>query len=125
MPTARRVEDLECWQGARRLVSEVYRQSAQGPLARDYALQNQLRRASISILANIAEGFDRYGPAEFHRFLGIAKASSVELRALLLIARDVGSIAQSDHDQLSAEASALADSLGKLMKYLRTKRRRA
>jgi four helix bundle protein len=70
-------------------------------------------------MANIAEGFDRYGQAEFHRFLGIAKSSCVELETLLQISVDVGYLDSSHHEALTARTQSLARSIGKLMTRLR------
>ena len=86
----RRFEDLIAWQKARALTREVYRVTRSGPLAHDYDLTRQLRRASISVMANIAEGFERSRRAELLQFLSIANASSGELLSHLYVAQDVG-----------------------------------
>ena len=67
-------EDLIAWQKARALTAQIYAATTDGSFARDFALRDQIRRASVSIMANLAEGFDRHGLNEFHRFLTIAKA---------------------------------------------------
>lgn len=85
-----RFEDLIAWQKARELTKEIYRISSDDEFATDFALTNQIRRASISVMSNIAEGFDRQGDVEFHRFLIIAKASCAEVRSQLYVAFDVG-----------------------------------
>lgn len=85
-------EDLIAWQKARELTKAVYRMTAAKEFNRDFSLKDQMRRASVSVMSNIAEGFDRGGRAEFHQFLVIAKASCAELRSQLYIALDAGYI---------------------------------
>ncbi len=89
MATIQKFEDLICWQQARELTREVY-----GALAscRDYGFKDQIQRASLSIMSNIAEGFERGTQAELGNFLFIAKGSAGEVRAQLYIALDVGYI---------------------------------
>ena len=77
----KRFEELRAWQKARRLTAMVYRRSATGPLARDWALRDQMRRAAVSILSNIAEGFESRTQALFIDYLGRARASAGEVRA--------------------------------------------
>jgi four helix bundle protein len=83
-------EDLRAWQCARELTTRIYRATSAGPLANDRALRDQLRRAAASIMANIAEGFERGRRSEFHQFLSIAKGSCAEVRSLLYVAYDAG-----------------------------------
>jgi len=81
-------EDLIAWQKARVLTAEIYRATNQGNFARDFGLRDQIRRAAVSAMSNIAEGFERNRPAEFHQFLSIAKASCGEVRSQLYVAFD-------------------------------------
>jgi len=74
-------QDLEAWKMARKIMNEIYSISKQDKFNRDFALCNQIRRAAISILSNIAEGFERNGDKEFLQFLSIAKASCAEVYA--------------------------------------------
>src|SRR5689334_12311345 len=83
-----RYEDLQVWQRARALSNQIYEQTRGWPLAADRDLCQQLRTASISIVANIAEGFLRRRDKEFIQFLRIAQASNGEVRALLYMAGD-------------------------------------
>lgn len=76
-----RFEELVAWQKARSLTASSYRVTRQGTFTRDYALAGQLQRAATSIMSNIAEGFERGKPSEFHQFLSIAKASCGEFRS--------------------------------------------
>jgi len=76
-----RFEEIEAWQKARALVRKIYQVTNQGSFARDFGLRDQIRRAGVSIVSNVAEGFERNNPIEFGRFLTIAKGSAGEVRA--------------------------------------------
>jgi four helix bundle protein len=89
MSTIKRFEDLEVWRDARKLVSCVYATTGKGSLSKDFGLKDQLQRAAVSIMSNIAEGFERGNRKEFIRFLVIAKASAGEVRSLAYVACDV------------------------------------
>lgn len=82
MATIKRFEDVLSWQKAHALTGLVYRVSGQGPFVADKSLREQIRRAAVSIGANIAEGFHRRGDKEFHQYLTQAKGSTGEVRAL-------------------------------------------
>ena len=90
MTTAKRFEELEVWQKARELTNLVYKYSSDGVFARDFGLRDQMRRAAVSIMSNIAEGFESQTQALFIKYLAYAKGSAGELRAQLYIARDQG-----------------------------------
>ena len=109
-----RFEDLVAWQKARELTRLIYSVSRQGEFARDYGLSNQIQRAAVSIMSNIAEGFERGGRAEFHQFLVVAKASCAEVRSQLYVAVDVGYITEAEFDQLNAKAVELGRIIGGL-----------
>jgi four helix bundle protein len=83
-----RFEDLRAWQRARELTNLVYVASAEHPFERDFPMRNQIRRAALSIMSNIAEGFDRHRDPEFLYFLRVAKASCGEVRSQLYAAFD-------------------------------------
>jgi len=119
MARFRRFEDIDAWQRARRLANEVYEASDQGSLAREFGLRDQMRRAAVSALSNIAEGFERDSPAEFIRFLTIAKGSVGELRAQPYVAVDRGYVTQALFDRLQDEATQVARMLAGLIAYLR------
>ncbi|MCC7364565.1 MAG: four helix bundle protein [Dehalococcoidia bacterium] len=87
---AERFEDLVAWQRARALTRRVYEVTRTGTFRADRALGQQAQRAAVSVMANIAEGFERGRPAEFHQFLSVAKASCGELRSHLYVALDAG-----------------------------------
>lgn len=115
MTGVKQFEDLIAWQKARELTRHVYLLSSQGQFAKDYALTDQTRRATISIMSNIAEGFDRNSPNDFHRFLVIAKASCAEVRSQLYIALDVGYLDENSFQ----ETMHLTKEVGRLVSGLR------
>jgi four helix bundle protein len=83
-----RFEDLIAWQRARELTRRVYEITRVGSFSRDFGLCNQIQRASVSVMSNIAEGFERGRPTEFHQFLSTAKGSCGEVRSQLYVALD-------------------------------------
>ncbi len=93
-------EDLFAWQQARILMQEIYRISKSSSFEKDYRLAGQIQAASVSVMANIAEGFDRGRRAEFHQFLSIAKGSCGEVRSHLYVASDVGYINEEEFERL-------------------------
>ena len=90
----KRFEDIRAWQEARVLVKMIYVLTDEGKFAKDFGLRDQIRRAAVSVMANIAEGFDCESNIEFARFLGIARRSAVEVQSLLYTALDVSYITQ-------------------------------
>ena len=114
----KKFEDLESWKKARRLTNGIYEATAAGSFTRDFGLKDQIRRASISILSNIAEGFERGGDKEFLQFLAVAKGSCGEVRAQLYIATDQGYLSQNLFDRLFNEADEIGRLISGLMKYL-------
>jgi len=119
MATIQRFEDIEAWQKARELTQAVYACSGTGQFAKDFGLRNQIRRAAVSIMSNIAEGFDRGGSAEFSQFLAIAKGSAAEVEAQLYVALDQGYIKQEQFDSIKALASSTKKLIAGLMNYLK------
>ena len=118
MATFERFEDIEAWKKARSLVNAVYKLTATGDFARDYGLKDQIRRASVSVLSNIAEGFEREGNAEFCRFLAIAKGSCGEVRAQLYVALDQHYITSEQFDEAVRRAIEVSRMISGLIKYL-------
>jgi four helix bundle protein len=96
----RRFEEIEAWQFSRELAKQIYEATKQGPFAHDYGLKDQIQRAAVSIMSNIAEGFERGGNKEFMNFLGIAKGSCGEVRSQLYVALDQGYIDQAQFEGL-------------------------
>ena len=110
----RRFEDLGVWQKARDLAVAVYRITQDGRFARDFGLRDQIRRAAVSVMSNIAEGFDRYSRPEFRNFLSIARGSASEVRSQLHLALALGYITQSEFDRLNELCWEIARMLGSL-----------
>ncbi|NCB00521.1 MAG: four helix bundle protein [Clostridia bacterium] len=120
MATISKFEDIEAWQLAREMTKMIYAISNDGAFARDFGLRDQIRRASVSIMSNIAEGFERGGDKEFFQFVSLAKGSSGEVRAQLYVALDAGYIDQQTFSRLSDMATQINRMLAGLMKYLRS-----
>lgn len=89
MSAVRRFEDLIAWQKARELAGLIYAATNRGEITGEFALKDQMRRASVSIISNIAEGYERHGRRDFARCVGIAKGSAGELRAQIHLATDL------------------------------------
>jgi four helix bundle protein len=89
MPLIERFEDIRAWQEARKLNQQIYAITRTEPFSKDYGLRNQIQRASVSVMTNIAEGFDCESKKEFARFLSISRRSAVEVQSLLYTALDV------------------------------------
>lgn len=109
-----RFEELIAWQKARLLTSEIYKATADGDFGRDFGLKNQIQRAAVSVMSNVAEGFERGRPAEFHQFLSMAKASCAEVRSQLYVALDVGYLDQKQFENLMTLAQEVARIVGGL-----------
>ena len=116
-----RFEDLVVWQGARGLAIAVYRATDAGAFSRDYALRDQIRRASISVMSNIAEGFERYSHSEFRHFISIARGSVSEVRSQLHLAHAVAYIDEITFDTLHALCLEISRLLAALHHSLGTK----
>jgi four helix bundle protein len=106
-------EELIAWQKARHLTKRIYEVSRQGALARDFGLSSQMQRASVSIMANIAEGSER-GSKEFHQFLVTAKASAAEVRSHLFVALDIEYIERQTFDELNSLSAEVERIIGAL-----------
>ena len=119
MATLRWFEDIEAWQRARILTRAVYECSKSRDFYRDYGLRDQIRRASVSVMSNIAEGFERGGTKEFLQFLAISKASVAEVEAQLYVALDQSYITDDQFAALKGLAVATKGLIGGLMRYLR------
>src|SRR5260370_28122929 len=94
MATIQRFEDIQAWQKARTLVRAIYQSCREGPLSKDFGLRNQLCRAAVSAMSNIAEGFARNTDSDFAHFLDIARGSAVEVQSLLYVGLDVGYVGE-------------------------------
>ena len=120
MASFKSFEEIVAWQKARILTKEIYLISIKGKFEKDFGLKDQIRRASVSVMANIAEGYDRRGDKEFVRFLNISKGSLAEVKSHLFVAFDVGYI----NDETLKHLNEMTEEVGKLIsgliKYLKT-----
>jgi four helix bundle protein len=120
MSTIKRFEDISAWQKSRELTKMIYAITNTGAFAKDFGLRDQIRRASVSVMSNIAEGFERDSTKFFIQFLKYAKASAGEVRAQLYVALDVGYIQQQEFDNLTNIAIQISKMLSSLIKYLKS-----
>lgn len=122
MSTITRFEEIRAWQTARTLTREVYTVSNEGAFARDYGLRDQLRRSAVSILSNIAEGFESDTQQQFGKYLGYAKASAGEVRAQLYVALDVGYLDRVQFEHVFDLAEKCSRQLSRFITYLKSHR---
>ncbi len=115
MGKVEKFEDLVAWQRARELTGLISRLSSSGGFSRDWGLRDQIRRAGVSVMSNLAEGFERAGRAEFRQFLVIAKGSCAEVRAQLYVALDAGYITRDEFQKVYA----IAEETGRIVNGLR------
>ena len=108
--------DLVAWQRSRILTKEIYAVTGRKEFNNDFSLRDQMRRASVSVMSNIAEGYERASKREFHRFLLIAKGSCAEVRSQLYVAYDVKYIEQETFDKLSELTHEISRIIGGLRK---------
>jgi four helix bundle protein len=117
-------EDMEVWQQARGLVKHIYDLTSRDAFAKDFALRDQIRRASISVMSNIAEGFERSSNKEFTYFLGISKASAAEVRSQLYVAHDLKYLDDSTFQVLKEKLVSVSRQLSAFIKYLSSNSRK-
>lgn len=120
MATIKRFEDIEAWQLGRELKRALYMISKRGDFGRDFPLRDQIRRAAMSVTANIAEGFERDGSREFVQFLSCSKGSCGEIQDHLYTAMDARYLPEGEFKQLYEQAGLVARKIGAFMSYLRT-----
>jgi four helix bundle protein len=109
-------EDLDVWQRSRRFAKQIYEISGDGDFVRDFGLKDQVRRSAVSVLSNIAEGYERRSPNEFRNFLNIAKGSAGELRAQLYLVMDLGYKKQDEIRPMITEISEISRMIVGLMR---------
>jgi four helix bundle protein len=114
-----RFEDIESWKKARELTSRIYGLTAKGDLAKDFGLRDQIQRASVSIMANIAEGFDSGSKKSFILFLNYAYRSTSEVQSLLYVIFDCRYIAEKEFDELFIATKDIKNLIGGFIRYLR------
>jgi four helix bundle protein len=119
MGAIQKFEDILAWQSARELTRLVYGLSNAGSFARDFGLKDQIRRAAVSVMSNIAEGFESRTRGMFVNYLGHAKASAGEVRAQAYVALDVGYINQEEFNRLFDLADKCSRQISRFMDYLK------
>ena len=118
MAKIERFEDIQAWQRARELAKQIYKISNDGLFARDFGLRDQIRRAAVSIMSNIAEGFERGSNKEFIQFLYIAKGSAGEVRAQIYVAFDQGYIDRKNFNSLNRDSAEISRMISGFISYL-------
>lgn len=118
MPTITRFEDIEAWKTSRELTRMIYALTEQGKFTKDFGLKNQIQRASVSVMSNIAEGFESRTQAQFLEYLGRSKASAGEVRCQLYIAFDLKYLAQEQFNQVFDLADKSSRQIALFMDYL-------
>lgn len=115
-----RFEDLKCWQAARELVKMVYTISRTGELAKDFETKNQFRKAALSSMNNIAEGFGRFSRKDFIRFLDISQSSALEVQSMLYVLTDLEYFTTDRIEDIRLKAEETKNLTLALIKYLRS-----
>lgn len=119
MAVAKRFEDLDVWIAAKDASVMIYKITENESLRKDFGLKDQIRRASISVISNIAEGFERNGNKEFIQFLSIAKGSAGEVRAQLYIIKELEFINEEEFTQLNEKVTQVSKMLSGFINYLK------
>ncbi|NQU05857.1 MAG: four helix bundle protein [Calditrichaeota bacterium] len=116
--TFKKLEDIDVWKRGCRLAVSIYKITVKSPFDKDWGLRDQIRRSSVSIPSNIAEGYERNSPAEFRRFLLIAKGSCGELRTQLYILKALDLLESTEIESLINECIELSSMIQSLVNYL-------
>ncbi|MEO0724582.1 MAG: four helix bundle protein [Bacteroidota bacterium] len=119
MPKVDRFEELGCWISARKLTTEIYKLN--GEIKRDYGLRDQLRRASVSIMNNIAEGFGRFSFKEKVRYLEIAQSSANEVRSMFYLLDDLSYVTSEELLRLRKLLEECQKQIWGFIRYLRSR----
>ena len=120
MAKIERFEDIEAWQDARLMVKVIYEVTDGGRFARDFGLRDQIRRAAISTMSNIADGFERGSDRDFIRFLYMAKASAGEVRSQLYVALDLGYVDKQKTNEIGALVQMVSRRVSGFIRYLKS-----
>jgi four helix bundle protein len=116
-----RFEELKVWQDARLFTGVIYQMTATDPFKKDFGLKTQIQRAAVSVMSNIAEGYERDNNKELVRFLHYSKGSMGEVRSLLCVALDLSYISEDEFLRGKESAIAISKQLANFTKYLRTR----
>ena len=120
MLTITKFEDIEAWKTARELTRLIYTLTDQGRFTKEFGLKNQIQRAAVSVISNIAEGFESRTQAQFLKYLGRAKASAGEVRCQLYVAADLKYTSQEQFEKVLDLADKSSRQLARFMDYLET-----
>ena len=112
-------EDLQVWKDSRILVKSIYQLTSDGKFSKDFGLREQIQRVSVSIMNNIAEGFERNNNKEYIKFLGYSKGSAGEVRSMLYVATDLGYISQDSFNMHYQMAINIITQISNFIKYLK------
>lgn len=121
MATIKRFEDILAWQKAREVTKAIYCVTANGHFSKDFGLRDQIRRSSVSIMANIAEGFGHRSDKEFSNFLNVAHGSASETQSHLYVALDLGYLEEASFQELYVLLDSVSRMIMGLTKHLRQK----
>ncbi len=121
MSKVNRFEDLKCWQAARRLVNEIYSLADSGKLLKDYDTKSQIKRAALSSMNNIAEGFGKFSNKEFIRYLDVAQSSALEIKSILYVLLDMNYIIEDKFNELQRLSDDVRNLTLAFLKYLRSR----
>ena len=122
MAKIEKFEDLKCWQAARQLVKMVYVGCEEGKFVRDFDTKSQMRRAALSTMNNIAEGFGRGSDKEFIRFLEIPQSSAMEVKSITYVLIDLNYLPEDKIIEISKKAEETKSITLGLIRYLRNKK---
>ena len=115
---AENFEDLRVWQNARALTNAIYEHTDTGAFSRDFGLRDQIQRAAVSVMSNVAEGFESRTRSQFIHYLGQAKASAGEVRCQLYVAHDQDYLSEAEFEELYDQAEKVARQLYRLIQHL-------
>jgi four helix bundle protein len=124
MAGIKRFEEIIAWQKARQLVSETYRVCGVAPFSRDFGLKDQICRAAVSSMTNVAEGFGRKSSRDFAHFLDVARGSTLEVQSLLYVAHDLEYLELDEFEKLYRLAEETVSVIAGLTSYLRNQTQR-
>lgn len=113
-----RFEEIEAWKTARQITMSIYEMTEHGAFAKDYGLKDQIRRAAVSVMSNIAEGFESRTNTQFVNYLGHAKGSSGEVRSQLYVALDLKYVSQDQFDKAFELADKASRQIRRFIEYL-------
>jgi len=122
MKRVEQFEDLVAWQRARELTEQIYFLTNKGLFSKNFGLRDQIRKASVSIMSNLAERFERGGRSEFHQFVVMAKGFCAEVRSQLHVALDVGYITKEQFDRVHGLAIEVSRIIGGLRSTIQKQR---